>query len=165
MDFDQIFAAVVKLIAFRVLFAIATYFDLDIDQMNVKTAFLYGLINQLTYVKMQKGTKTKANKNIVCKLFKALYSLKQLPRLWYKRLSAFLLEKLGLKHTYANHNIFITKTGLNGPIISTFIYNIKIMKIKGNGFIRRVKAKLITAFSMVDIGLISFYLGLKVIRD
>ncbi len=45
VDFDQTFAAVVNPMAFRVLFAIAAFFDLDIDQMDVKTAFLYGLID------------------------------------------------------------------------------------------------------------------------
>lgn len=78
--------------AFRVLFAIVAYFDPDIDQMDVKTAFLYRLIDQLIYVEMPKGTETEANKNMVCKLLKALYGLKQSPRLWYERLSAFLLE-------------------------------------------------------------------------
>ena len=63
--------------AFRVLFAIAAFFDLNIDQINVKTAFLYGPINQLVYVEISKGTETKANRNMVCKLLKALYDLKQ----------------------------------------------------------------------------------------
>lgn len=151
--------------AFRVLFAIAAYFDLDIDQIDVKTAFLYRLINQLIYVKIPKGTKTEANKNMVCRLLKALYGLKQSPRPRYERLSTFLLEKLGLKRTYANHSIFISEAGLNGPIVSTFIDDIKIMGPKGSDFIRKVKAELATAFSMVDMGPISFYLGLKVIRD
>jgi len=48
--------------AFRVLFAIAAYFDLDIDQMDVKTAFLYGLIDQLIYVEIPKGTETEETK-------------------------------------------------------------------------------------------------------
>lgn len=81
MDFDQTFAAVVKPMAFQVLFAIAAYFDLNIDQMDVKTAFLYGLIDQLIYVEMPKETETEAIKNMVCKLLKALSGLKQLPRL------------------------------------------------------------------------------------
>lgn len=150
--------------AFRVLFAIAAYLDLDIDQIDVKTAFLYGLIDQLIYVEMPKGTETEANKN-VCKLLKALYVLKQSPRLWYESLSAFLLEKLGLKRTPANHSIFISEAGLNGPIVSTFVDDIKIMGPKGSDFIGKFKAELAAAFSMVDMGPISFYLGLKVIRD
>lgn len=91
--------------------------------------------------------------------------LKQSPRPRYEIFSTFLLEKLGLKRTYANHSIFISEAGLNGPIVSTFIDDIKIMGPKGSDFIRKVKAELATAFSMVDMGPISFDLGLKVIRD
>ena len=64
MDFDQTFAAVVKPMAFRILFAIATFLDLDIDQMDVKTAFLYGLIDQLMYVEIPKGTESEHNRNM-----------------------------------------------------------------------------------------------------
>lgn len=165
VDFDQTFAAIVKPMAFRVLFAIAAYYDLDIDQIDVKTFFLYGLIDQLIYVEILKGTETKANKDMVCKLFKALYGLKQSPRLWYERLSDFLLQKLGLSRINADHSIFITPAGLDGPIISTFVDDIKIMEMKGSGTIQRVKSKLAATFSMVDMGPISFYLGLKVQRD
>ncbi len=75
VDFDQTFAAVVKPMVFRVLFAVAAFFDLDIDQMDIKTAFLYGLINQLVYVDIPKGSETEANRGMVCKLLKALYGL------------------------------------------------------------------------------------------
>ena len=68
VDFDQNFAAAIKPMAFRVLFAIAAFLDLDIDQMDVKTALLYGLINQLVYVEMPKCTETDANREMVCKL-------------------------------------------------------------------------------------------------
>ena len=57
IDFEQTFAAVVKPMAFRALFAIAAYHDLEIEQMDVKTAFLYGTIDQLLYVEMPKGFK------------------------------------------------------------------------------------------------------------
>lgn len=76
---------------FRILFAIAIFYDLDINQIDVKTAFFYSLINQLIYIELPKVIKIEANKNIVYKLLKALYSLKQSSHLWYKRLSAFLL--------------------------------------------------------------------------
>ncbi len=165
IDFNQTFAAVVKPMAFRVLFAIATYYDLDIDQMDVKTAFLYGIIDQLVYVQITKGSETTANKEKVCKLSNALYGLKQALRLWYKRLSKFLLEKLGLKRINADHSIFVTPSGINGPIVSTFVDDIKVMGVKRSGHIEKVKRELSAAFEMVDMGPISFYLGLKVERD
>ena len=114
VDFDQTYASVVKPMAFRTLFALAAFFDLDIDQMDVKTAFLYGLIDQLIYMEIPKGTETEATKNMVCKLLKAIYGLKQSPRLWYERFSAFLLEKLGLKRIHADHSIFVSGAGLKG---------------------------------------------------
>ena len=70
-----------------------------------------------------------------------------------------------LKRIHADHSIFISTAGLNGPVVSVFVDDIKIMGVKGSGAIGRVKAELIAAFSMVDLGPISFYLGLKVERD
>ncbi len=165
VDFDQTFAVVVKPMAFCVLFAIAAFYNLDIDQMDIKTAFLYGLINQLIYVEQLKGTETKETRDFVYQLHKALHGLKQSPRLWYKRLSNFLLEKLGLQRINANHSIFTTSLGLNGPLVSKFVDHIKIMAPTRSGFIEKVKAKLVSAFQILDMGLISFYLGLRVDRN
>ena len=102
---------------------------------------------------------------MVCKLLKALCGLKQSSRLWYKRLVNFLLKKLGLKRINADHSIFVTKAGLDGPVVSTFVDDIKIMAPKDSGMIEWVKLELIFTFSMIDMGPISFYLGLKVQRD
>ena len=165
IDFDQKFAAVVKPMAFRVLFAIAAYYDLDIDQMDVKTVFLYGLIDQLVYVQIPKGSEDSTNKGMVCKLLKALYGLKQAPRLWYERLFKFLLERLGLRGINVDHSMFVTASGSNRPFISTFVDGIKVIGVNGSGHIERVTQELAAAFEMIDMGPISFYLGLKVERD
>lgn len=70
-----------KPIAFKILFVITAYYDLDINQINMKIAVFYDLINQLLYIQIPKGLESFANKGIVCKLLKAFYSLKQAPRL------------------------------------------------------------------------------------
>lgn len=72
---------------------------------------------------------------------------------------------LGLQRINANHSMFITPAGINGPIVSTFVDNIKIMGVKDSGMIGRVKQELTAAFDMANMGPISFYLGLKVSRD
>lgn len=59
----------------------------------------------------------------------------------------------------------MTKAGLDGPIVSTFVDDIKIMALKNSEMIKRVKLELTFAFFIIDIGLISFYLGLKVQQD
>lgn len=146
------------------LFAIVVFYDLDIDQMNVKTAFWYGTIDQQLFVETLKGYYDDC-KGMVCRLNKVLYGLKQSPRLWYKQLSSFLLEKLGLTRINADHSIFISRQGLEGPVVSIFVDDIKIMGPKSTGVIARVKMELTAAFEMADMEPISFYLGLKVDKN
>ena len=112
VDFDQNFASVVKPMAFRLIFALAAYHDLDIEQLDIVTAFLNGFIDQLIYVHMPKAYDVPG---MICKLNKALYGLKQSPRLWYERLSTFLLRKLGLEKLHADHSIFATPQGIKIP--------------------------------------------------
>lgn len=78
INYNQTHALVVKLMAFRALFA---YHDLDIYQLDVETAFLYDIIKQLIYVKLPSGHE---KLGIKCKLAKCLYGLKQSARLWYE---------------------------------------------------------------------------------
>lgn len=102
---------------------------------------------------------------MVYKFLKALYGLKQSPRFQYKRLANFFFKKLGLKQMNANHNIFVIKASPDGPVVSTFVNDIKIMTSKNGRIIRQVQLELTFAFFMIEIGSISFYLGLKVQRD
>lgn len=99
---------------------------------------------------------------MVCKLLKVLYGLKQSLYFWYKRLLDFLLQKLSFSYINADHNIFIISIGLDGPIVRILIDNIKIIKTKGSEAIQKVRSELVTTILIVDIGLISFYLGPKV---
>lgn len=62
---------------FRTLFAFAILFNIDINQKDVKTTFLYSFFHQLIYIKISKSSETEVIKNIVCKLLKILYDLKQ----------------------------------------------------------------------------------------
>ena len=121
--------------AFRVFFAVAAFYDPDIDQIDAKIAFLYNFINQLVYVKILKGIETDANQDIIYKLLKILYDLKQSPCLWYKRLSNFLLQKLGLSWINTDHSNFVTKSGLNDLLVSMFVDDIKVMILKESGII------------------------------
>lgn len=81
VEFNQTFVVVIKPIIFRVFFTIAALFDLDINQIDIKTDFLHNLMKQLIFIEMLKGSETKVNQDIICKLLKAFYSLKQSPYL------------------------------------------------------------------------------------
>lgn len=150
--------------AFCVLFAIAAFYDLDINQIDVKTAFFYREIDQLLFVETPKGYYNNIE-GMVYRLNKALYGLKQSPRLWYEQLLSFFLEKRGLTRINADYSIFTTSQGLERPVVSTFVDDIKIIGPKNIGVIAKVMTELTATFKMADMGPISFYLGLKVDKD
>lgn len=88
IDYDETSASVVKPMSYKALLAIAAALDLEVEQMDVKTAFLYGYIDHDIYVEQPHHITDGTTK--VCKLRKALYGLKQAPRIWYQTLTNFL---------------------------------------------------------------------------
>ena len=92
IDYKETFAPIARLEAIRMLLGFACFKDFVLYQMDVKSAFLNGFINEEVYVEQPPGFQSFNFPNHVFKLKKALYSLKQAPRAWYERLSKFLLK-------------------------------------------------------------------------
>ena len=92
IDYDETFALVARLESIHMLFAFACFMDFKLYQMDVKSTFLNGFIEEEVYVEQPPGFEDKCSPNHVYKLEKALYGLKQAPRAWYERLSDFLVE-------------------------------------------------------------------------
>ncbi|CAL8083514.1 unnamed protein product [Prunus armeniaca] len=90
IDFDETFAPIARLESVRLLLAIACHLKFKLYQMNVKTAFLNGILHEEAYVEQPKGFEDPHHPNDVFRLKKALYGLKQAPRAWYERLSSHL---------------------------------------------------------------------------
>ena len=93
LDFEETFALVARLEAIRILLEYASHHEMKLYQMDVKSAFLNGFINELVYVDQPLGFEDPRYPNHVYRLSKALYGLKQAPRAWYERLRDFLIEK------------------------------------------------------------------------
>jgi hypothetical protein len=91
--FGETFAPVARLEAICILLAYASYYDIKLYQMDVKSEFLNGFINELVYVERPPGFKDPRYPNHAYRLSKALYGLNQAPRAWYERLRDFLIEK------------------------------------------------------------------------
>ena len=75
----------------RVLLAMVAIYDLELEQLDVKTEFLHGDLEEQIYMHQPEGFKEQGKENMVCKLKKSLYGLKQSPRQWYKRFDSFML--------------------------------------------------------------------------
>ncbi|CAL8989938.1 unnamed protein product, partial [Prunus brigantina] len=91
IDYNEVFSPVVKHSSIRILLALVAQFDLELAQLDVKTAFLHGDLEEEIYMSQPEGFKVAGKENWVCKLQKSLYGLKQSPRQWYKRFDRFMI--------------------------------------------------------------------------
>nr|GFD49473.1 retrovirus-related Pol polyprotein from transposon TNT 1-94 [Tanacetum cinerariifolium] len=92
IDYDETFAPVARIEALRLFLAYAAHKDFTVFQMDVKTAFLNGILKEKVYVGQPQGFVSKQYPDHVYALDKALYGLKQAPRAWYDVLSQFVIE-------------------------------------------------------------------------
>ena len=91
IDFDEIFSPMVKMRLIRVILGLTASLDLELEQMDVKTAFLHGDLEEEIYMVQPEGFETKGKEHRVCRLKKSLYGLKQPPRQWYKKFDSFMV--------------------------------------------------------------------------
>ncbi|GJY55957.1 retrovirus-related pol polyprotein from transposon TNT 1-94 [Tanacetum coccineum] len=123
IDYDETYAPVARLESIRILLAYACALDFKLFQMDVKSAFLNGFINEEVYVAQPSGFIDFAKPNHVYRLKKALYGLKQAPKAWYDRLKAFLI-----KHDYTmgmvDNTLFTKKKDPNLIIVQIYVDDI-----------------------------------------
>ena len=89
VDYHETYAPVVKMTSIRVLLSIVAIHDLELHQMDVKTAFLNGHLEEEIYMQQPEGFIARGNEHLVCKLKRTLYGLKQSPRVWYQTIDKF----------------------------------------------------------------------------
>ncbi|GJR59018.1 retrovirus-related pol polyprotein from transposon TNT 1-94 [Tanacetum coccineum] len=122
IDYDETYAPVARLESIRILLAYACALDFKLFQMDVKSAFLNGFINEEVYVAQPPGFIDFEKPDHVYKLKKALYGLKQAPKAWYDRLKAFLI-----KHEYKIamvDNTLFTKKKSSARLVKTCVMNL-----------------------------------------
>ena len=105
VDYDETFAPVARYTSIRTIIALASAMRLRLHQMDVKTAFLNGEIEEEVHVEQPDGFVVHGKESDVCRLKKALYGLKQAPRAWYGRIDGFLV-RLGFTKNVADSNLY-----------------------------------------------------------
>jgi len=104
----------------RTLLSITATLDLEVEQMDVKTTFLHGNLEEEIYMKQPDGFLVEGEEYYVCRLRKSLCGLKQAPRQWYKKFESFICEQ-GYKKTTSDHCVFV-KSFSNGDFIILLLY-------------------------------------------
>ncbi|BBN67512.1 transposable element gene, partial [Prunus dulcis] len=164
VDYNEIFSPVVKHTSIRLLLAMATQHDMEIEQMDVKTAFLHGDLKETIFMAQPEGFVEYGNENLVCQLRKSLYGLKQSPRQWYKRFDYFMLKinfRRCLYDCCVYYHVF-----QDGMIILLLLYvDDMLIACQDKSRIQDLKKMLSKEFDMKDLGAAQKILGMEIQRD
>jgi hypothetical protein len=123
LDFGETFAPVARLEAIRILLAFTASKGFKFYQMDVKSAFLNGVIQEEVYVRQPPGFENPKYPNRVYKLSKALYGLKQVLWAWYARLKSFLLGH-GYLMESVDKTIFTPKHSTDFLLVQIYVDDI-----------------------------------------
>ncbi|KAK1684410.1 hypothetical protein QYE76_045258, partial [Lolium multiflorum] len=161
--YDETFSPVAKLKSVRILLAIAAFFDYEIWQMDVKTAFLNGDIEEELYMVQPKGFVDPKNADKVCKLQRSIYGLKQASRSWNRHFDK-VIKDFGFIQCHGEACIYKKVSGSSVAFLILYVDNILLI---GNDIelLSSVKGYLNNSFSMKDLGEASYILGIKIYRD
>ncbi|GJU68481.1 retrovirus-related pol polyprotein from transposon TNT 1-94 [Tanacetum coccineum] len=160
IDFEETFTPVARLEAIRIFISYAAHKNKTVYQMDVKTAFLNGILREEVYVSQPGGFVDQDNPNHVYKLKKALYGLKQAPKAWYDLLSSFLLSQKFSKGT-VDPTLFTRKEGKD--ILLVQIYVDDIIFASTNPSLCKIFSKIMCSkVKMLMTRKMSFFLGLQI---
>ena len=119
IDYLETFSPIAKLNTVRVLLSLAANKDWPLHQFDVKNAFLHGDLEEEVYMNIPPGYTTSTKIEVVCKLERALYGLKQSPRAWFGRFSS-AMKKYGYHQSNADHTLFLKHR--EGKVTALIVY-------------------------------------------
>ncbi|BBG99673.1 transposable element gene [Prunus dulcis] len=160
IDFDETFAPVASLESVRLLLAIACRLKFKLYQMDVKIAFLNGILHEEVYVEQPKGFEDPHHPNDVFRLKKALYGLKQAPRAWYERLSSHLLRN-GYVRRSVDKTLFVKKFKIDVLIAQVYIDDI-VVGSTSNLHVQEFIHVMTSEFENSLVGELNYFLGLQI---
>ncbi|GKB87125.1 putative ribonuclease H-like domain-containing protein [Tanacetum coccineum] len=160
IDYDEVFAPVARIEAIRLFLAYASFKDFVVYQMDVKSAFLYGKIEEEVYVCQPPGFEDPDFPDRVYKVEKALYGLHQAPRAWYETLSTYLLDN-GFQRGKIDKTLFIRRDKGDILLVQVYVDDIIFGSTK-KSLCTDFEEMMHKKFQMSSMGELAFFLGLKV---
>ncbi|KAM1319724.1 hypothetical protein ACFX2H_004687 [Malus domestica] len=163
IDYGETFSPVVKPTTVRLVLAMAAHFGWNLRQLDVKNAFLHGVLQEEVYMSQPPGFIDPQYSDYVCKLHKSLYGLKQAHRAWNDKFTSFF-PSLGFTSTYADSSLFVKQ--IDSSVVVLLLYVDDII-ITGNAptLISDVISALTKEFDIKDLGPLHFFLGIQIISQ
>ena len=161
--FFDTYSPVARLTTIRVLLSLATSYGLLVHQMDVKTTFLNGELEEEIYMDQPDGFAVKGQEGMVCKLLKSLYGLKQAPKQWHEKFDK-TLTSVGFVVNEADKYVYYHFGGSEGVILCLYVNDILIFGTSLN-VIKEVKDFLSQNFEMKDLGEADVILNIKLVKE
>lgn len=161
IDYEETYAPVVAFSSLRMFFAICSSLGVEIDLMDVVTAFLNGDLIEKIYMEQPEGYISKSHPDHVCLLLKSIYGLKQASRQWNAKIHSFLVTDLGFKSAPNEPCLFILKTSTYIIIITLYVDDLLIASTSETAM-AKLKSQLSEKFMMNDCGRAKRCIGLEI---
>ena len=162
IDYNEVFAPVSKHTTLRTLLALTASEDLELHQLEIKTAFLNGELEETIYMKQPEGYE-EGTSDMVCHLKKSLYGLRQAPRAWNTRLKKEL-ELMSFKPSDADAGLYIAQFKGSNVYILVYVDDI-LIAAKDIATVNNVKERLTSIFDVRDLGEAKYFLGMSLDRN
>lgn len=153
-----------RLDTIRALIALAAQTKWKIYQLDVKSAFLNGFLEEEIYVEQPQGFVVKAKEDQVLRLKKALYGLKQAPRAWYSRIDAYFTDH-GFRRSKSEPTLYIKTQGNSDTLIVSLYVDDLIYTGNSEQMIQELKKDMMKTFEMTDLDLMHYFLGIEISQE
>ena len=163
IDYKKTFSPVSKKDLLRIILALVAHYDLELHQMDVKTVFQNGNLDEEIYMEQPEGFAKKGKEHLACKLKKSIYGLKQASRQWYLRFND-TITSFGFKKNAVDQCIYLKVSGSKFIMLVLYVDDI-LLASNDLGLLHETKEYLSKNFKMVDMGEANYVIGIEIFRD
>ena len=163
IDYNETFSPVSTKDSFRIIMALVAHYDMELHQMDVKTAFLNGDLHETSYMAQPEGFAMEGKEHLGCRLKKSIYGLKQASRQWYLKFDE-IIRKFDFKENERDNCIYVKFRGSKFIFLVLYVDDILLASSDMN-LLLETKRFLSSKFDMKDLGEAAYVLGIEIHRD
>lgn len=161
---NEVFSPVVWHTSIRLVVALVTYLNVELEQLYVKTTFLHDDLGEQIYMEYLEGFRQSEMEHLVCRLKKLLYGLKQSPRQWYKKFDSYMIQ-IGYNHCKYDCCVYVKVLEDGSHIFSLLYVDVMLVVAKSMYEADKLKSLLHEDFDMKDLGVARKILGMEICKD